>query len=89
MDAGHYVSRNHNNTLYEDCNVHCQCKGCNMAPMNITGYTRFLLARYGTEIIDDLDEMKNIKRQFKPPELLDMEAEFKIRLKELEKVTIS
>lgn len=32
MDAGHYVSRRHQATLYMFNNVHAQCKGCNGFP---------------------------------------------------------
>jgi hypothetical protein len=49
MDAGHFVSRLYENTLFDPQNVHAQCKGCNMPPHNGRPivYAAFLDAKYG------------------------------------------
>jgi len=49
MDAGHFVSRLYESTLFDPQNVHAQCKGCNMPPHNgrRIEYAAFLDAKYG------------------------------------------
>jgi hypothetical protein len=49
LDAGHFESRIKENTLFDEQNVHPQCKGCNMPPNNGRPfeYAVFLDERYG------------------------------------------
>lgn len=49
MDAGHFESRLKENTLFDEQNVHAQCKGCNMPPNNgrRIEYAEFLDEKYG------------------------------------------
>jgi hypothetical protein len=49
MDAGHFESRVKESTLFDEQNVHAQCKGCNMPPNNgrRIEYARFLDETYG------------------------------------------
>jgi hypothetical protein len=50
MDAGHFESRLKENTLFDEQNVHAQCKGCNMPPNNgrRIEYAAFLDEKYGS-----------------------------------------
>jgi hypothetical protein len=49
MDAGHFESRVKESTLFDEQNVHAQCKGCNMPPNNgrRIEYAKFLDEKYG------------------------------------------
>lgn len=47
MDAGHFASRRHNMTRYDEENVNPQCVPCNRYDEgNPAGYARFLLGKY-------------------------------------------
>ena len=54
MDAGHFISRVKESTLFDPMNVHAQCKGCNMPPNNgrPIEYAAFLDAKYGQGAAD-------------------------------------
>ena len=67
MDAGHFVSRVYESTLFDERNVHAQCKGCNMPPNNGMGhaYWMFLDGRYGAgtaSSIKDLAKRRSMGR---------------------------
>jgi len=84
MDAGHWINRRHNSTRYEETNVHAQCRKCNRFDEgNASGYARFMLASYGSEHMDDLDELHYRIKQFKTGELLTLEAKYKKKAKAL------
>lgn len=86
MDAGHYVSRKHNTTLYHEKNVHAQCRLCNRYDEgNKSGYTIFLERKYGDDmdIVEYLDTLGHQTKQFRPPELLELIAIYKAKLKEM------
>lgn len=50
MDAGHFISRTKESVLFDEMNVHAQCKGCNMRPNNgkPIEYAAYLDERYGS-----------------------------------------
>jgi len=55
MQDGHYISRNHLNTRYDEQNNHCQCVGCNVFKAgNMPAYTLALMNKYGDDIIKEL-----------------------------------
>lgn len=49
MQAGHFVSRIYESTLFDEMNVFSQCAGCNMPPNNgkPIEFARFLDTRFG------------------------------------------
>ncbi len=60
MDAGHYINRKHLSTRWNEKNVHAQCRACNRFDEgNMLGYTKGLIKKYGTNIIDLLEISKN------------------------------
>ena len=64
MHAGHYISRKHCSTMFNEKNVHAQCMNCNIWGYGNTGvYTQKLITMYGCGIIDELvKESKKIKQ---------------------------
>jgi hypothetical protein len=53
--AGHYISRRHLCTLFDERNVHAQCAGCNKWQHgNAERYRVFMLLKYGQGVIDEL-----------------------------------
>jgi len=83
-DAGHYVSRAHNSTLFDEQNVHFQCKRCNNNSGEPAKYTLFLIEEYGEGIIKELEKRQNQLKSFTIPELEEMIIEYKNKLKLLE-----
>lgn len=63
-DCGHYVNRKHNSLRYSEINCNIQCISCNRySEGNMSGYTLFLIRKYGSDIIEKLDFAK--KQYFK------------------------
>jgi len=59
MHAGHFISRKHYSTRWDERNVHAECAYHNLIQSfgdveTITKYESFLKLKYGGEIIDDL-----------------------------------
>jgi hypothetical protein len=69
-DAGHFIPGRHNSILFDERNVHFQCKRCN-GPLksNPRKYQAYMLKRYGQEVIDELDRLDAEMKQFERPEL--------------------
>jgi rubredoxin len=54
-DAGHLFSRYWAGTLYNEINVHCQCKRCNMLhEVDSEPYRKKFIEDYGQDTYDDL-----------------------------------
>jgi hypothetical protein len=86
MDAGHYVSRNHNSLRYDDRNVHPQCRKCNrFQEGNKAGYTLYLQSKYGPQVIADLNNEQNVITRFQVSELQEMIKNYNAELRELRK----
>ena len=85
-DAGHFIPKSRSNYLrYVEENIHPQCQNCNRfnAEVGKIGYTKFMQETYGQEKIDEfLQDARKLKR-WKVSELLEIEAEYKERLREL------
>lgn len=85
MDAGHYISRSHMATRYDERNVHPQCVPCNrFQEGSRPAYAQYLIAEYGPEIIDDLVKLGNTIKQFRLPELKKLAWTLRKWIKELE-----
>lgn len=70
---GHYISRQHNSTRYDEQNCHCQCVRCNiMLNGNMDEYALRLIRKYGAGILKKLNKKKKEKKQFKENELKNL-----------------
>lgn len=83
-DGGHFISRGYLCTLFNEKNVHLQCKRCNLMGGNASGYSLFMLDKYGKEEIERLNIEKNTPTKYSTTfyELFIMD--FKEKIKELE-----
>ena len=73
LQNGHYVSRAHNNTRFDDFNCHVQCMGCNVFKHgNMDMYALRLREKYGEGILEELNRRKNIIKQFTQEELRNL-----------------
>jgi len=77
MDAGHFKSRIFENTLFDEKNVHAQCKGCNMPPNNgrPLEYSQFLDAKYGHGTAVAINGRAR-RRKLERAELVDIIAKY-------------
>lgn len=77
MDAGHFKSRIYENTLFDEQNVHAQCKGCNMPPNNgrPIEYSAFLEEKYCQGMTQILN-LRAGRRKLERAELLDIIAKY-------------
>lgn len=64
MHGGHFISRRHNATLFDERNVHAQCASCNMYRNGeIHLYAQKLIKLHGVEWLDKLiQDSKNVKK---------------------------
>lgn len=68
--CGHYVSRSHMNTRWDETNNNCQCYGCNICKKgNMDVYALRLIAKYGDQILYELQIKKNKIKQWTIKEL--------------------
>lgn len=60
QQCGHFMSRSHTNTRYDEQNCHCQCVACNMFKGgNMPVYAIQLQKLYGNEILKELFKRAN------------------------------
>jgi hypothetical protein len=86
MHAGHYISRRHQNTLFDEKNVHAQCMNCNLWGYGNMGvYTLKMIDMYGDGIIKELTKKSQQVKQFTPQELKKLGEEYKNKLWKLQK----
>lgn len=75
MQNGHYISRSHMNTRYDEKNCNTQCVGCNIFKKgNMDEYALKLIQVYGNGILEELNKKKQIIKQFTILEMLDLIA---------------
>jgi hypothetical protein len=86
MDCGHFISRRHLATRWEDMNCHAQSRGDNRFNQgNALGYSRFLLKKYGPNALDDLERMKNRPFKITQFEINNMVKYYREKIQELKK----
>lgn len=77
MHAGHYISRKHNATLFNERNVHAQCMNCNMWGYGNMGvYTLKIQEKYGDGIIKELTEESKKVHQWTIKELEEIAKKY-------------
>ena len=85
MQAGHFIPRNISNTRFDEKNVHCQCKSCNIFKSgNMDSYAVELEAKYGQGILQELAEKKRVHKKFTIPELEELCEHYKVKLASLQ-----
>lgn len=60
--AGHYVSRGHKATRWEETNVNLQCAHCNLWRDKLSmlqAYKSYLLDKYGKDAVRELEKLRN------------------------------
>jgi hypothetical protein len=61
MDNGHYISRVHRSTRWDEMNCHIQCKRCNIFMKgNYTSYALRMIQKYGIDILEIMDQRKHM-----------------------------
>lgn len=84
MDAGHFISRRHNITRWNEQNVQAQCTYCNRFQHgNLAEYTVRLQNKYGIEAVRKLLAQKRITKKFIPEELENLIAHYKAEVVKL------
>jgi len=85
MDAGHFVSRRFNSTLFDERNVNSQCTYCNTFQAgNQLEYRRQLIKFYGEGIDTELEDKATETKKYSIPELEELIVELKEKIKTLE-----
>lgn len=83
-DAGHFINRRFMSLRWDERNVHAQCRSCNrFSEGNSVGYFRFMQRKYGDEVIDLLQAMKNQSQKWSDFELELLIKEYKQKLSDL------
>ena len=83
-DAGHLISRWYGSTLFDERNVHLQCKRCNNMGETLK-YRRAIIKLYGEGIDIELEDKATEIKHFTIPELEGMKKYYAEKVKELEK----
>lgn len=77
-DAGHWIPRRWNETLFDKKNVNLQCKTCNWGKGgNVHEYRRKLVEMYGEEEVLELERRAWLPHKFTVEELEDLIKELK------------
>ena len=81
-DAGHYISRVRKATMFDEMNVHAQCRKCNrFQEGNHFIYRKWLIEKYGIEKVEAMEQRAYIGGGYKTIDLVFMAKEFRARLK--------
>ena len=82
-DAGHFISRRFSSTLFDERNVHLQCKQCNAFGGQPLEYRRQIIRLYGEGADIELEDKATEIKKFTPQELIELEEYYKNKIKEL------
>jgi len=82
--AGHFISRSHSATLFDETNVHLQCPRCNLfcggEPLK---YRREIVRLYGEGYDLELEEKAMQEKHWTIVELEKLKEDFKKKIKKL------
>ena len=85
MDAGHFISRKHLNTRWNEINCHAQCPECNrLNHGEEIKYKQFLINEYGENVPDMLRGESRIVVKFIQSEIDELTDQYKQKLKALD-----
>ena len=86
-DAGHFVSRSHNATLFLEDNVHFQCKACNNPNWNAGGtakvYREVMIDMYGEDVVLEIEKTSLIPKRFTDMEYIAMTQDYQEKVEKL------
>ena len=84
--AGHYIATTHQYLRFNELNVHRQCSKCNTHLRgNLVPYRIELIKRIGLKQVEVLENDRNNNFKLSIPEIKDLIAEYKFKIKELKK----
>ena len=73
LQCGHFMSRRHYNTRWDEDNCHVQCAGCNVFRAGeIYLYTKYLCSKFDNNFPDMLYEKSNITVKFADIDLIEL-----------------
>lgn len=82
MHAGHFVGSRRNAVLFEERNIHVQCNYCNTyLSGNQEAYSRYMLERYGKDVVDSLLRLRNEVVAYSREELVEKRISYMDRVK--------
>lgn len=85
-DAGHFISRKHHNTLFNEQNTNAQCIECNREDNgNETGYKVGIMIKYDLGIIEELTRLGHMTKKYTEEELNELYKYYVNKVKKLEK----
>jgi len=83
-DAGHFVSRRYNATLFDERNVNTQCRYCNrFLDGNLLEYRRQIVKLYGEGADIELEDKATEIKKYSVEDLTNLEKEFKMKVEKL------
>lgn len=85
IQAGHFQGGRSNAILIDEKGVHAQCYGCNVGKKgNPIPYYKYMLERYGQEVINDIEKRSREVKQIKKYEWKEIEEKYKRKYEELD-----
>ena len=82
VDCGHFVNRKHMSLRFSEINCNMQCRSCNRFDEgNIVGYTKFMINKYGIDILDKLEIAKKQTIKFTHFEINELAKYYKTKTK--------
>ena len=82
--CGHYISRAHMATRFDEKNSNGQCISCNIFKSgNVVEYRFGLIDKYGEEVVNQLEAMRNDQRQIKDHEYKELIQYYKDKVKQM------
>lgn len=83
-DCGHYHSRTHMATRFEEDNCHCECKACNrMSADHLIAYRENLITKIGFSRVDRLNVLAHSTKHWLDSELEEKIAYYQSEVKRL------
>lgn len=85
-DAGHFVSRRYNSTLFDERNVNTQCRYCNrFLNGNLLEYRRQIIRLYGEGVDIELEDKATEIKKLTVEDLTNIEKEYKMKVENLQR----
>lgn len=83
MQCGHYVSRTHLSTRFDERNCNVQCVGCNVFKKgNMDEYALYMKREYGEGILEELNKLKHKSRKITRAEYQEKIQHYKDLIKD-------
>jgi hypothetical protein len=83
LQNGHWASRRHYSTRWNEHNCNVQCSGCNVFRAGeIYLYTKYLCSKYGDNFPEELYKLSQKSIKFTDADLQDMIQHYKDKLKD-------